>query len=68
MLNPHICKLCIDEGFAKPADFLVHFVEEGSENKTVALCEDCFLRFPPEEFSSIENLHITLERERGCCD
>ena len=68
MLNPYVCKLCSDEGKTVPAWFLVHFSEEGISDTTLALCESCFIDFPPQEYSSIENLRVTLQREGGCCN
>ena len=68
MLNPYICALCKDDGRTVTAWYLIRFLDDAEPVPPLPLCESCFCMYPPEEYLSIENLHITLERERGCCD
>lgn len=67
MINPYVCSLCKEEGKIEPAWFLVHFSSDGEPVPPLPLCERCFIEYTPTEYSSIENLRITLEREGGCC-
>ena len=67
MINPYVCSNCAQEGNGVPAVFRVRFSQADGEELPLYLCEDCFLRFPPTEFQSIDNLIIESQIERGCC-
>lgn len=68
MLNPYVCKLCAEDGKVETAWFLVHFEPDPEPVSPLPLCESCFSEYTPIDYSSIENLRITLQAEGGCCD
>lgn len=67
MVNPYICSLCREEDKTVPAWFRIHFEPDPEPVAPLCLCERCFTEYTPTEYSSVENLRITLEREGGCC-
>ena len=67
MINPYLCELCRRDGKTETAWFRVNFSPDPDPVEPLHLCEHCFTEYPPIEYSSIENLHITLSIEGGCC-
>ncbi len=67
MINPYICTLCKEQGRSEPAYYRINFLPDTEPVPPLYLCDGCFSLYPPEEYLSIDNLRIELERERGCC-
>lgn len=68
MNNPYLCVPCLEDGITTPAVLLIHFQEEGGSRSECAVCESCFLHYPPNDYSYIENLTLCSDKMKGEVD